>query len=74
MYYGNSFQPYVSKWGAADFIVKKQLGLGYRYFGVFLEKGKWIKLISHPVLALAVYYLKILVGISYLKSLKYENR
>ena len=46
--------------------VKKQLGFYYRFFGVFVEKGKWIKLLLHPILTLEMYFLRFLVGINYL--------
>ncbi|MCL5795654.1 MAG: glycosyltransferase, partial [Patescibacteria group bacterium] len=49
-YYSTSFDTYVKKWGADDVDVKKQLGLSYRFFGVFTENGKWKKLFSHPIL------------------------
>lgn len=49
-----------------DPIIKKQLGLWYRLFGVFLENGKWKKLLRHPMLTLGMYFLKVMMGIQYL--------
>jgi hypothetical protein len=59
---------YVSKWGRNDPDIKKQLGLVYRYFIVFVENGKWRKLIRHPMLAALVIALRMLVGVLYIKS------
>ena len=66
-HYSGWMDKYRRKWGKADAVVKKQLGLWYRYFGVFLERGKWLKVISHPILSLAMCYLRVLVGINYLR-------
>jgi glycosyltransferase involved in cell wall biosynthesis len=68
-YYYGSLTAYRRKWGVNDKLVKRQLGIGYRYFGVFLENGKWIRFIAHPLLALGVYFLRILVGAGYLKTM-----
>lgn len=65
-YYSTSFDTYIKKWGTNDPDTKKQLGLWYRYFGVFLENGKWLKLLSHPFLTLGMYYLRFLVGIKFI--------
>lgn len=71
-YYAGGIERYRHKWGSGDAVVKKQLGLWYRYFGVFLEEGKWLKVISHPVLSLAMCALRVLVGINYLRYGKYS--
>lgn len=65
-YYGQAFERYISKWGASDILIRKQLGLFYRFFGVFLEAGKWRKALVHPLLLSGVYALRFLVGIGYL--------
>lgn len=67
-YYTKSFDRYIQKWGKDDPIVKKQLGFWYRYFGVFVENKKWKRLLKSPFLGLAVYFLKITLGIRYLLS------
>lgn len=72
LYYAKSFGPYANKWGKADPIIKKQLGLFYRYFVVFLENGNFIKLIRHPLLASATFFLRFALGINYI--LNYEKR
>jgi len=67
-YYANSFQRYAEKWGRGDKIIKKQLGFWYRYFGVFIEDGKWRRFFRHPVLALNMYFLRIMVGVVLIKE------
>lgn len=68
LYYTNSFDDYINKWGKNDPDIKKQFGLWYRYFGVFLENGKWQRFITNPHLVLGMYFLRFLVGIAYLYS------
>jgi glycosyltransferase involved in cell wall biosynthesis len=65
-YYSLNFQRYIDKWGNGDIIIKKQLGFWYRYFGVFIENGKFFRLVAHPVLTLKMYYLRFLVGVYFL--------
>jgi len=69
-YYTQSFDKYISKWGKDDNDLKKQFGLSYRYFGVFLEKGKWKRLLAHPVLTGGMYFLRGSVGAVYLVNRK----
>ncbi len=78
-YYSKSFDKYIKKWSHIDSfasdgikvktdpIIKKQFGLWYRYFRVFLENGKWKKLIKHPISAVGVYLLRLLVGLYYIR-------
>jgi glycosyltransferase involved in cell wall biosynthesis len=66
-YYSTSFPRYIEKWGRNDPIIKKQLGLWYRYFGVFIENGKWKRLIQHPLMTSGMYFLRSMVGIQYLR-------
>ncbi len=65
-YYAQSFDKYIKKWGAGDPDIKKQLGFFYRFFSVFIEQGKWRGLLKHPVLTVAMYFLRFLVGANYL--------
>ncbi len=65
-HYITDFQKYITRWGAKDPDLKKQLGLWYRYFGVFIEKGKWKKLIAHPVLYFSILVLRGMVGVTYI--------
>ncbi len=67
-YYAESFSHYINKWGKEDPDIKKQFGLYYRYLGVFIEKGKWKKFILHPDMLIGMYFLRFLVGITYLLS------
>ncbi|QPJ61196.1 MAG: glycosyltransferase family 2 protein [Candidatus Nitronauta litoralis] len=64
--YTSTFDNYIAKWGKSDPDIKKQFGIGYRYFGVFLENGKWKKLLAHPLLTLGMYFLRFRVGVIYL--------
>ena len=61
-YYAKSFDLYVRKWGKNDPDTRRQLGFFYRILGVFLEHWKWVKLITHPILAAGMYFLRFLVG------------
>ena len=65
-YYSKTFDNYIKKWGKNDRDVGKQFGIYYRFLGVFIEKGKWKKLLLHPILTLGMYYLRFLVGIKFL--------
>jgi glycosyltransferase involved in cell wall biosynthesis len=67
-YYTLAFGRYVIKWGKSDPDIRKQLGFYYRYFGVFIERGKWLLLLKHPILSLSMYFLKIAVGVKYLQT------
>jgi glycosyltransferase involved in cell wall biosynthesis len=64
-YYSKSMAAYREKWKGHP-ALKKQFGLGYRYFGVFVEKGKWKKLLRHPVLAAVMMFERFAVGVVYL--------
>lgn len=66
--YSKTLDKYIEKWGKNDPEIRKQLGLQYRLFGVFTESAKWKKLIKHPLKSFGLYFLRILVGIAYLKS------
>ena len=68
-YYSGSMDAYKNKW-RDSFAVRKQLGLKYRYFSVFVENGKWKKIAEHPLLAIGMYVLRFLVGIQYLIKTK----
>lgn len=65
-YYSKNLKPYIEKWGVDDPIVKKQLGIPYRYFGVYTENGKWKKLLCHPILTARMYFIKGMTGLQYL--------
>ena len=65
-YYVRSFDKYIQKWDRDDPIIKKQLGFWYRFFGVFIENGRWKELLRHPLLTLGMYFLRVMVGVQYL--------
>lgn len=65
-YYSQSFDKYIVKWGEDDSDVKKQFSFYYRFIGVFTENGKWKKIIAHPILTAGMYFLRIMVGITFL--------
>lgn len=65
-YYGGSFEAYIAKWPAGDPDLKRQFGAAYRFFGVFLENGRWRRLLSHPRLCFGMYFLRFLVGFMFL--------
>ena len=66
IYYLNGFPRYIEKWGRSDEIIRKQFGAYYRLLVVFIENGKWKKLIHHPLLTTGMYILRIRVGMSWL--------
>jgi glycosyltransferase involved in cell wall biosynthesis len=63
-YYGGNFGLYAAKWGW-DATVRKQFGVRYRFWTVFMENGKWRRSLSHPILLAGVWVLKGLVGINF---------
>ncbi len=67
-YYSKSFDKYIKKWGKDDQDIKKQLGWYYRMIEVFIENGKWRKLLQHPLLTLGIIILRIFVGLIYLSN------
>jgi glycosyltransferase involved in cell wall biosynthesis len=69
-YYTNGIKNYIRKWGPNDPKTMKQIGIWYRLMGVFVEKGKWKKLIRHPLFMIAMYYLRLRVALGYFQSTK----
>lgn len=67
-YYARSFDAYARKW-QHDAIVRKQLGAWYRFVGVFVEEGKWRRLVRHPLLAAGMLFLRFLVGCAFVITL-----
>jgi glycosyltransferase involved in cell wall biosynthesis len=65
--YSKAIDKYVQKWGKDETEIKKQLGIWYRLFGVFIENGKWKKLLRHPIKTFGMYFLRFTVGITYLR-------
>lgn len=67
-HYTRGINDYAEKWGHKNPETMKQLGIGYRLIGVFVEEGKWKKSASHPVLMIAMYYLRLRVALRYLQG------
>ncbi len=67
-YYAQWFKRYQEKW-QYDAIVKKQFGFYYRFIGVFVEKGKWKRILRHPILFTVMMFERILVGFVALSAL-----
>ncbi len=65
-YYSRSFDGYVQKWGKSDPDIRRQLGMAYRFFGVFVEDGKWLRLVAHPLLTFGMFSLRFFVGVVFL--------
>ncbi|HDY66929.1 MAG TPA: glycosyltransferase [Candidatus Scalindua sp.] len=66
-YYIRTLANYIKKWGRDDPVIRKQLGPWYRLFGVFIENKKWRRLLKHPLLTSGIYFLRLAVGLVYLK-------
>jgi glycosyltransferase involved in cell wall biosynthesis len=64
-YYADGIKNYIGKWGPNDSETTKQIGALYRLIGVFVEKGKWKKLIRHPLFSIAMYKLRFGVALTY---------
>ena len=67
-YYSKGIKNYIKKWGRNDPETRKQTGAWFRLVGAFAENGKWKKLARHPLLAVAMYYLRLRVAIEYLRK------
>ena len=66
-YYSKSMAAYQAKWKGHP-AVKRQFSPWYRFVGVFVEKGKWKRLLRHPILAAVMYFERVAVGIVYLAN------
>lgn len=64
--YAKGFDKYIDKWGKEDPDISKQFGVYYRYFGVFVENGKWKLLVQNMHFTIGMYLLRFLVGVLYL--------
>ena len=66
-YYTKSFAAYRAKWPDHP-AVKKQFSPFYRFVGVFVEKGKWRKVLRHPILFAVTMLERVAVGFVYLAN------
>lgn len=64
-YYTKSFAAYQAKWVGHP-AVKRQFSPFYRYIGVFVENGKWRKILRHPILFAVMMFERVAVGVVYL--------
>ncbi|MGN0855735.1 MAG: glycosyltransferase [Kiritimatiellia bacterium] len=64
-YYSGTMEAYRRKW-PDDPIVRRQFSPWYRFFGVFLERGKWRKVLRHPFLFAGVLFERFAIGVVYL--------
>ena len=71
--YAATAESYIQKWSRGDPDIQKQFGFWYRYFGIFLENGKWKKLLKHPILTGGMYFLRLAVGAIYLYQKFFQN-
>jgi len=71
--YSGTMDDYIKKWGSDDPDLKKQFGLIYRYFTVFIENRKWKKLILHPVLTAGMYFIRFIIGFNFIFRKKNVN-
>ena len=66
-YYTKSFAAYRAKWPNHP-AVKRQFSPFYRFIGVFIENGKWRKVLRHPVLFAVMLVERFAVGLVYLAN------
>lgn len=57
-YYTKSMKRYIEKWPNDPCVNVK-----YRCFDIFVEKGKWVRLISHPILTISMFFMLAVRGI-----------
>jgi len=67
-HYSNKLCKYIGKWGTDDPEIKKQFGMRCKLINVFVENGKWVKLLRHPAKTFGICFLRFMVGITYLRA------
>lgn len=72
-YYAGTMDAYRRKWND-DAYVRRQFSPWYRLAGVFMEHGKWRRVLRHPVLYAAVVADRISVGLVYLFARRGQPR
>jgi glycosyltransferase involved in cell wall biosynthesis len=73
IYYTKSIPNYIKKWGKNDEIVRKQLGIKYRFFVVFFENQKYFRVLQSPHLMIVLWVQLICVGMIYQLFKKYKR-
>lgn len=66
IYYSQSIENYVKKWGRNDSILKLQLGLKYRFFKVFFEKEKYKLVLQKPHYMIILWAQLSIVGVIFI--------
>lgn len=69
-YYSKGIQQYITKYGIDDLETAKQTGVRYRLIGVFMEKGKWKRLLRNLPYTVAMYWLRFNVALAFMKDKK----
>lgn len=64
-YYSGFTNVYREKWHN-DAVIRKQFGFSYRFFGVFMENGKWRRAFCHPFKMASIYLERVIVGFCWL--------
>jgi glycosyltransferase involved in cell wall biosynthesis len=72
-YYGGNFGHYAKKW-KWDATVRKQFGVRYRFWTVFMENGKWRRSLARPDLLAGVWLLKGMVGAAFWLAMRRSRR
>jgi glycosyltransferase involved in cell wall biosynthesis len=67
-YYAGDMHAYRQKW-KNDAIIRKQLGISYRFFVVFIENGKWKKSLAHPFMLISVWTYKFILCLFLISTL-----
>lgn len=67
-YYSKGLALYKAKW-PNNKAVEMQFSIWYRFIGVFVEHGKWKRILRHPILFAAVIGERIAVGAVYLAEI-----
>lgn len=68
-YYARNFDAYCRKWNYDD-VVRRQFGLKYRLWTVFMENGKWRRSLRRPDLLALIWCYKVVVGLIFLIGTK----
>lgn len=64
-YYTRGMDAYRAKW-AGHPAVRRQFSPFYRFVGVFIERGKWRRIVRHPILFCGVMVERFAVALTYL--------
>ena len=65
-YYSPSMDAYVKKWSKNRNEIRKQIGIKYRFLVVFIEDGKYKKVMLNPIFFFLTILLKIAVATNYM--------